>query len=184
MLERVSQHWWILLLRGIVAIALGIAALVLPGVTALVLALLFGAYALIDGVLAIAASVRMSHADKRWIWLLVEGIAGVLFGAGALAFPGISLLVLVTLIAVWALITGVAAISTAWQLRKMVAGEWFWILSGVISILFAGWIVFEPGAGVFAVVYLFGFYAILTGGAFVGLAFRLRTAHPTIAAQP
>jgi uncharacterized membrane protein HdeD (DUF308 family) len=171
-------------LRGIVAIALGVAAIWLPGVTALVLALLFGAYALVDGVLAIVASVRMSHAGRRWGWLLVEGIAGVIFGIGALAYPGISLLVLVMLMAVWALITGIAAINTAWQLRTMVAGEWLWILTGVLSIAFAVWVVFEPAAGVLAIVYLFAFYAILTGVTFVGLAFRLRSAQSAIAGRP
>jgi uncharacterized membrane protein HdeD (DUF308 family) len=183
MLERVSQHWWILLLRGIVALALGILAIALPGATALALALLFGAYALIDGVLAIVASVRMSHTDGRWGWLLFEGIAGVIFGLGALMFPGISLLVLVVLIAAWALLTGIASVSTAWRLRKTIAGEWLWMLSGIVSILFALWVVFEPAAGVFAVVYLFAFYAIFTGATFVGLAFRLRSAHPGVAAQ-
>jgi uncharacterized membrane protein HdeD (DUF308 family) len=179
MLERVTQHWWILLLRGIVSLALGILAILLPGLTAVALALLFGAYALIDGVLAIAAALRMSHAGGRWIWLLTEGIAGVVFGVAALVYPGISLLVLVVLIAAWAFVTGAAAITTAWQLRKMVAGEWFWILSGALSIVFAVWVALQPIAGVLALVYIFAFYAILTGITFVGLSFRLRAARQT-----
>jgi uncharacterized membrane protein HdeD (DUF308 family) len=174
MLDRVTQHWWILLLRGALALILGILAITLPGVTAVALALLFGFYALIDGILAIAASLRMSHSGKPWGWLLVEGIAGVIFGIGALVFPGISLLVLVVLIAAWALVTGITAITTAWQLRKMIAGEWFWVLSGALSIVFAVWVALEPAAGIFALAYLFAFYALLTGVTFIGLALRLR----------
>ena len=63
----------------------------------------------------------------------------------------------------------------------MIAGEWFWTLSGAISIVFAGWVIFEPAAGVLAIVYLFAFYAILTGATFVGLSFRLRSTRSSVA---
>ena len=182
MLENVTRHWWILLLRGILAVLLGVLAIVLPGVTALALALLFGAYALIDGIFAVVAAIRMSHTDGRWGWLLAEGILGVIFGLAALAFPGITLLLLVFLVAAWAIVTGITAISTAWRIRKLIAGEWLWILVGALSVLFGILVAFEPSYGLFAVVYTFAFYAILTGVTFIGLSFRLRSTTPATGA--
>jgi uncharacterized membrane protein HdeD (DUF308 family) len=176
MLETVARHWWILLLRGILALLLGVLALIVPGVTALALALLFGAYALIDGIFAIVAAIRMSKTAGRWGWLLAEGIAGAIFGIAALAFPGITLLFLIYIVAAWAILTGASAITTAWRVREHVKGEWLWILAGLLSIVFGLLVIFEPAYGLFAVVYTFAFYAILTGVTFIGLSLRLRRA--------
>ena len=176
MLETISRHWWILLSRGILAVLLGALALAVPGLTALALALLFGAYALIDGVFAIVASIRMSHAGTKWEWLLAEGILGVLFGIAAMTFPEITLLLLVYIVAAWAIVMGITAISTAMRVRQSIAGEWLWIGLGIISVLFGLLVAFEPVYGVFVVVYTFAFYAILTGVTFVALSLRLRSA--------
>jgi len=178
MIETVARHWWMLLVRGIVAIILGVLAVSLPGVTALALALLFGAYALVDGIVAIAHALRMARTGERWGWLLAEGVLGVLFGIAALAFPGITLLLLVYIVAGWAIVTGVTAITTAWRVRATITGEWLWMLVGVLSVVFGIAVACEPAAGLFAVVYTIAFYAILTGITFVGLAFRLRPAAP------
>jgi uncharacterized membrane protein HdeD (DUF308 family) len=176
MLETVARHWWIVLIRGIFAVLLGCIALAVPAVTALALALLFGAYALVDGLVAIVASFRMSGSGATRGWLAAEGVLGVLFGIAALTFPGITLLLLVYIVAGWAIVTGVTAISTAWRVRKEISGEWLWMLVGALSIVFGILVVFEPGAGLFAVVYTFAFYALLTGIAFIGLSLRLRSA--------
>lgn len=182
MLQQVSSQWWILLLRGLLAIALGVAALLFPAAMALAIALLFGAYALIDGIIAIVASLRMAHPDGHWWWLLVEGIIGVVFGAAALVWPAISLLALVFLMAFWALATGVTAITTAWRLRTVVRGEWLWIVGGILSIVFGVAVLLAPGFGALALVLIFAWYAIFFGIAFVGIAFRLRSHRTTSAA--
>lgn len=174
MLDRIAQHWWVLLIRGILALALGIIAIFFVGSTAIALAILFGIYALVDGVIAIVAATRMNHADHRWGWLLAEGIIGVIAGVAALAFPLMALIALVFLMGAWAIITGVTGITTAWRLRRVITGEWLWIAAGILSILFGIIVFLQPAAGVFALVYLFAFYAILTGVTFIGLAFRLR----------
>lgn len=175
MLQAVSAQWWILLVRGLVAIALGVIALLFPAAMALAIALLFGAYALVDGIIAIVASLRMSHAEGRWWWLLVEGIIGVVFGIAALVWPAISLLALVYLMAFWALATGITAITTAWRLRTVVHGEWLWIAGGIVSIVFGLGILLAPGLGALALVVVFAWYAIFFGIAFIGVAFRLRS---------
>lgn len=174
MLHAVSAQWWILLVRGLLAIALGIIALLFPAAMALVIALLFGAYALVDGIIAIAAALRMSHAEGRWWWLLVEGIIGVAFGIAALVWPAISLFALVYLMAFWALATGITAITTAWRLRSVVRGEWLWIAGGIVSIVFGVGILLAPGLGALALVVVFAWYAIFFGIAFIGVALRLR----------
>jgi uncharacterized membrane protein HdeD (DUF308 family) len=176
MIETVARHWWLLLLRGILAIILGVIAISVPGVTALALALIFGAYALLDGIFAVVAALRMSKTSPRWGWLLAEGILGIIFGIVALAFPGITLLLLVFILAGWAIITGATAISTAWRVRKEIRGEWLWIAVGTLSVIFGILVAFEPAYGLLAVVYTFSFYAILTGVTFIGLALRLRSA--------
>ena len=173
-MQNVAKHWWVLLIRGIVALALGIFALAVPGATALALAILFAAFALVDGIATIVAATRMSRDGSRWGWLLGGGIIGVLFGAAALFFPGVALFYLVILIAAWAIVTGIAEIVTAWRLRDTIKGEWLWILAGALSIVFGIVVCFEPLTGVFFLVYMFSFYMILAGISFIGLAFRLR----------
>ena len=183
MLERVTAHWWVLLLRGILSIAVGVIAIAVPGVTAIALALLFAAYALISGIASIVAAIRTSHAEgTHWVWLLAGGIISVLFGATALIVPGIALLYLVFLIAAWAVITGVTEIMTAWRLRDAITGEWLWIIAGAFSIIFGIIVALEPAAGIFVVVYIFAFYAMLAGVTFVGLSLRLRARHARSAA--
>ena len=127
MLERMAAHWWMLLLRGNLALALGLFAFAVPGATAYALAIIFATFALFDGIGAIVAAVRMKHADGKWGWLLSGGILSVLFGLVAVVFPGIALLSLDLLIAAWAILTGIAEIVTAWRLRAAIKGEWLWI---------------------------------------------------------
>jgi uncharacterized membrane protein HdeD (DUF308 family) len=178
MLHVVSAQWWILLLRGVLAVALGVFALFAPAAAALAIAFVFGAYALIDGIIAIGAALRMSHAEGRWWWLLAEGIIGVIFGIAALVWPAISLLALVYLMAFWAIATGLTAITTAWRLRKVVHGEWLWIAGGIVSVIFGLTIIPAPGWGVLALVAIFAWYAIFFGIAFIGVALRLRAHRP------
>jgi uncharacterized membrane protein HdeD (DUF308 family) len=162
------------LIRGILALALGIAMPLFPGAAIVALAILFGAYAFVDGVVAIAAAVRMNHADANWVWLLVAGVIGI--GAGIVTFlwPGITVLWLVYLFASWAILTGVLSIATAIRLRSVVANEWLMILLGVVSVAAGIIIFFVPVAGVLAIVWTISIYAILAGVLFLGLAFRLR----------
>lgn len=170
-----TRNWWALLLRGFVAILFGILTFILPGITLTSLVLLFGAYALVDGVFAAVAALRSSRNTKRWWALLVEGIFGI--GAGVLTFvwPGITALFLLYLIAVWAIVTGIFEIGTAVRLRKEITGEWLLALSGVASVLFGLVLALRPGVGALAVVWMIGAYAIVFGALFLALAFRLRS---------
>jgi uncharacterized membrane protein HdeD (DUF308 family) len=184
MIARLSSHWWLFLVRGILALALGILMPLFPGAAIYTLAILFGAYAFVDGVVAIAAAVRSNHADGNWIWLLAEGVLGVIVGVITFFYPGITALWLVYLFAAWALLTGVLAIATAIRVRQSVAGEILTILLGVLSIVAGIVIFFVPAAGVVAIAWTIGVYAFLAGIFLIGLAFRLRRINQHTGATP
>lgn len=168
-----TGSWWAMVLRGIAAIAFGILAFVWPGITLAALVFLWGAYALVDGIFAVAAGIKSHGEYKRWWLVLIEGILGILAGIVAFVMPGITALVLLILIAVWAIVTGVVEIAAAIQLRKMIRGEWMLALAGVFSILFGVLMFLNPAAGALSVVWLIGAYAVVFGALLVALGVRL-----------
>ena len=170
--QGVADHWWVFALRGAAAIVFGILAFIWPGVTLAFLILLWGAYALIDGVLGLVASFRTGQ-DHRWA-LLIEGIVGIAAGIITFAWPGLTALVLLYIIAAWSLVTGILEIVGAIRLRKVIENEWWMAISGALSILFGIILFVAPGAGALALVWLIAAYAIVFGVILLALAFRLR----------
>jgi uncharacterized membrane protein HdeD (DUF308 family) len=175
LLHALADNWWLLLLRGIAAIALGILAFFWPGLTLLTLIFLWGVYAVADGVFALWAAVsgRGGEIAPRW-WLAVVGLAGIVAGVLAFAWPGVTALVLLLFIAAWAIVTGMLQIWGAIRLRKEIEGEWLLVLSGLLSIAFGAVLIAWPGAGALAVVWLIGWFSILAGCIYVALALRLK----------
>ncbi|MGE5570401.1 MAG: HdeD family acid-resistance protein [Rhodospirillales bacterium] len=171
----IARNWWSMLIRGIAAVVFGILALSWPGKTFALLVVLFGAFALVHGIAAIAGAVRKSRGQERWGGLLLEGIVGVAAGIIAFAWPAITGLALVLLISAWALITGITEITAAIRLRRYIRGEWRLVLSGVISIILAAFLFASPAAGAVAIALAVGIYAIIFGVLEIALAFRLRT---------
>jgi uncharacterized membrane protein HdeD (DUF308 family) len=169
-----TRNWWALAIRGLLAIVFGILAFALPSATLAALVLLFGAYAIADGVFAIIAAVKASGGARRWWWLVLEGILSI--GVGVLTFvmPEITALFLLYLIAFWAILTGVFEIAIAIRLRKEITGEWLMALGGIASVLFGALLVLFPGAGALAVIWWIGAYAIVFGALLLALAFKLR----------
>jgi uncharacterized membrane protein HdeD (DUF308 family) len=176
MLDLLSRHWWLLVLRGVCAIAFGVLAFSWPGVTIQVLLICFGAYMLADGVFTVVAAVRGRAHTEHWVLLLGEGLLGI--GVGILTWiaPVIAGIALLMYIAAWALVTGVLEITAAIRLRREVEGE-FWLgLAGVLSLLLGILLLFFPLAGAVAVVWTMAAYAVAFGTVLVLLGFRVRGA--------
>jgi uncharacterized membrane protein HdeD (DUF308 family) len=169
-----AKNWWSLLIRGLVAISLGVLTVVNHGMKLGTLVLLFGCYALIDGLVSFAGIMRAAEGHERWASLLVEAVAGITVGAIALAWPSLSAMSLVYIIAAWALLTGLVEIAASVRLRRHVEGEWLLALSGVASLVLGILILALPLAGPLAIAYWVGAYAFVFGGLLVGLGFRLR----------
>jgi len=173
MVHALAKNWWLLLLRGVAAIIFGVLAFAWPGVTLLTLILFYGAFALVDGVLAIIAAITGGAPGSRW-WLAVVGLLGIAAGLVTFLTPGLTALVLLLFIAGWAIATGVLQIIGAIKLRKEIDNEWLLILGGIVSVLFGVCMMLAPGAGALALVWVIGAYSVVTGVIFVALAFRLR----------
>jgi uncharacterized membrane protein HdeD (DUF308 family) len=180
MLHTLVKNWWALALRGFFAVLFGILTFLLPGITLVTLVLLFGAYALADGIFNVIAFFRV--ASHHWA-LLIEGVIGIIAGVLTFAWPAITAIVLLYLIAFWAIFTGVFEIVAGIRLRKVITNEWLMIVIGVLSLAFGVLILFAPGAGALAIVLWIGAYAVVFGIGLLALAFRLR-GHRHLIAQP
>jgi len=180
MFDLLSRYWWTLVVRGIFGIVFGVLALVWPGFTLVTLVILFGAYALVDGIFAIVGAIGgWGKRDDHWL-LLLEGLLGV--GIGILTFraPGITAVVLLMYIAAWALATGVLEIVGAIRLRKEIKGEFWLILSGIASIVFALLLMIFPVGGALSLLWLISSYAIVFGVMLIASGLKLRglRSHP------
>jgi uncharacterized membrane protein HdeD (DUF308 family) len=169
------RSWWVLALRGVIAILFGVLALFWPDLTLLVLVALFAAYALLSGIVSIAGAARNRRSDDNWWMLLLLGLVGIAAGIIAIVHPGLTALVLVLLIGANALVTGVLDIAAAIRLRKIIRNEWLLVLNGIASLVFGVMVFLFPEAGALAIVWLVSLYALVTGVLMIGLGLRLRS---------
>jgi uncharacterized membrane protein HdeD (DUF308 family) len=173
MVHALAKNWWMLLLRGIAAIIFGVLVFAWPGVTLLTLIWFYGAFVLVDGVLAIIAAIAGGAPAPRW-WLAIVGLLGIAAGLLTFLMPGLTALVLLFFIAGWAIATGVFQIIGAIKLRKEIDNEWLLVLSGIVSVLFGVGMMLAPGAGALALLWVIGAYAVITGVLIIALSFRLK----------
>jgi uncharacterized membrane protein HdeD (DUF308 family) len=173
MLVVLAGNWGLLLLRAVLSIAFGLIALLMPGPTLAALILLFGAYALVDG--AVALFVAIGHRGEAGFWtLLFVGVAGIAAGVLTFFYPGLTAIVLLAVIASWAIVTGLLAIAFAIALRREMTGEWALATSGALSIAFGVLLIIQAQTGLLALVWLIGIYALASGIALIPLSLRLR----------
>jgi uncharacterized membrane protein HdeD (DUF308 family) len=179
MLHALAKCWWLLLLRGIAAILFGVLAFAWPGLTLVTLVLLYGAFALVDGVISLIAAFSGSAKPVPTWWLVVVGVLGIAAGVVTFVWPGITAILLILFIGAWAFVHGIFEIIGAIQLRKEIDNEWMLILGGVLSVAFGLIVLFAPGAGALALIWVIAAYSIIFGITFVALALRLRKdSHP------
>jgi uncharacterized membrane protein HdeD (DUF308 family) len=174
MAKSLSQNWWLVVLRGLLAILFGALAFVWPAITWLTLIVMFGVYAIIDGIIAIVSGLSRTKESPRWWTFLVEGLLGIGAGIVALVWPGVTSLVLIYMIASWALITGILEIAAAIRLRNEISNEWVLGLGGLVSIALGVLLFFQPAAGGLAIIWTIAVYALIFGVLLVILGFRLR----------
>lgn len=165
------RHGWALLVRGIVAILFGIVALIWPAITLIVLVSLFGAFALVDGIFSVIAAISARGYDN-WGWLLVGGLIGIIIGIITFFWPGITALILLDLIAIWAILTGIFDFVVAFAFYQPAGREILLIIAGVLSLLFAAILLFRPVAAALGLVWVIGVYAIALGILWIIRAFR------------
>jgi len=175
LLSALADYWWLLLLRGLAAIAFGVLAFIWPGLTLVTLTLVWGAYALADGILALWAALAATGGDagRRW-WLALGGVVSILAGLVAFFYTGMTALVLLMFIAAWAIIIGVVLIWGAIELRKILDDAWLIGLNGALAVAFGVLLFARPGTGALAVVWMIGWFAVVFGILHIALAFRLR----------
>ncbi|SRR5579883_1169851 len=173
---RLSRNWWLLLLEGLLSVALGVYALTRPHITLLALIIVWGVFALANGVAEVFRAFGGARDGQRaWGWQLAAGLVGIVAGLAILRWPGLSALFVLYLVAIWAVITGIVNIVHAIAGREALPHAWLVALGGIVSVLF-GIVMFAwPHVGLLTLVYLVGIYAIVYGVIACVTAFRLRS---------
>lgn len=176
--QLLSRFWWLLLLRGALAILFGISAFAWPGLTLVTLVMLFAAFAFVDGIFDVVHAVSHRKEIEHWGLMLIEGLFGIAFGILAFKSPELTTLIggviVAFYMATWAIVTGAMRIAMAVRLRKEIEGEWLLALSGAVSILFGIVIMARPAAGALAMLYFVAAWAILHGAILIALAVKAR----------
>jgi uncharacterized membrane protein HdeD (DUF308 family) len=177
MLDVIAHGWWMLLIRGLAAIAFGLLPFFWPGITLLVLIILFAAHAVVDGTMAIVLALQLRKHDPStpWLAVLLLGIVSVAAGIMAVAWPALTAAVLLFVIAGWAIARGVLEVVAAVHFRKVIDNEWFLGLGGVLSVLFGVCLIAWPAAGLLSLMWLVGSFSIAFGVLMCLVAIRLRS---------
>lgn len=174
MVHQLARNWGWIVFRGVAAILFGVLAFAWPSLTLGVLVVIWGAYALSDGLLSLVAAFKIKDAGKPMWPLVVVGLLGIAAGVLTFVWPGMTALVLLSFIAAWALITGVFQVVAAIRLRKVISNEWLLAISGVLSMAFGVLMLARPAAGALAVIWIIGWYATLFGVTLVMLGLRIK----------
>lgn len=174
MLGLVARDWWVFAIRGIAALVFGVLAFIWPETTLTVLVFLFGAYVLVDGASLLVALARGEAVARRHAWAVgIMGVLGIVAGVVTFAWPGLTALSLLYLVALWAIAMGTFQVVAAIVLRRELEGEFWMALGGVASIVFGAFLIVSPGAGLLSLVWLVGLWTVVFGVSSLGLAHRL-----------
>jgi uncharacterized membrane protein HdeD (DUF308 family) len=173
--KTIRDHWWVLLIRGIIGIIFGALFLFYPEASLVAFIYLFGAYAFVDGIFAAIQALRLGVHSDRWWPLLFEAIVGIAVGIVFFRFTGLSAVAIAFTIAVWAIATGIFEIVAAFRFEGGGGAPWLLGLGGVLSIIVGVIFAIAPGPALLAYVWVIGIYAIIFGVMLIVWAFRLRT---------
>jgi uncharacterized membrane protein HdeD (DUF308 family) len=167
------SNWDMILVRGILAILFGIVTLLMPGISLIVLVVLFGVYALLDGIIRSIVAIKDRKEYPDWWLMLLAGLVSIAAGVATFVWPGITTVSLFYVIVAWAIGTGIFEVFYAIRFRKEIEGEWLLVLGGILSVVFGILLIARPIAGALAVLWMIGVYAIAYGVLLIVQAFRL-----------
>jgi uncharacterized membrane protein HdeD (DUF308 family) len=169
-----SRSWWLITLRGVLAVIFGLIALIVPAATILALVLLFSAYMIVDGVFAIYAAIRAGRRQESWGLLLVQGLASLAAGIVAFVWPDLTVLAFVLLIGAWAMVSGCIMFAAAFTTER---GRWWLALGGAVASLYGVMMIVAPLAGAVVLTWWLGAFALVFGVSLIVLSWRLRSHH-------
>lgn len=183
MVHTLVKNWWAVALVGVLAVILGIFSFASPAMTLATMVAVFGAFALFSGIVQLVAGLRQdpaAHDDApSRTWLIVAGAIGIIAGLVTFFYPGTTLVTLYTVIAVWAILSGLAQVATAIVHRHELSHTWLVALGGVVSIVLGGYLLARPVIGMVALAYAIGIYAIAHGLAMIAASVPLKRLHDT-----
>ena len=178
----VRALWWLVLLRGVLAVVFGLYALFAPASALLALVFVYGFYAIMDGVAALAVGFR-HRSTSHWGWHVVQGVVSLLAGVVALFWPGPTIFALVLIIGVWSIVLGGTEIVEAFTARKHGSSSWVWLLvGGIVGVVFGVTLIASPAAGALTLLWVIGLFALVFGVVHVVWAFRLRRMSKAVSA--
>ena len=181
-IRSISSNWWAFIIKGFLALIFSVLAFIMPVTAILALAIVFGAFALADGIFGIIASVRKIRKGNRWGWLIFSAIISILAGIAVIVSPLIATVAIAsflwTSISFWSIFVGISEIITALRLRKEIKGELWMILSGLFSVILGAIILWmfitQPENVLLASGWLLGINAFLSAMTYFFLGFKLK----------
>ena len=181
-IRSISSNWWAFIIKGFLALIFSVLAFIMPATAILALAIVFGAFALADGIFGIIASVRKIRKGNRWGWLIFSAIISILAGIAVIVSPLIATVVIASFlwasISFWSIFVGISEIITALRLRKEIKGELWMIFSGLFSVILGAIILWmfitQPENVLLASGWLLGINAFLSAMTYFFLGFKLK----------
>ena len=180
--EALARNWWLIALRGVLGVIFGVIALVMPVATILALVLLFSAYMVVDGAIAIYAAIRAARKQEGWGFLLFQGIASLAAAAIAFMWPGLTVVAFVLLIAAWSIVSGCLMLAAAMRTEQ---ARWWLVLGGAAALLYGFLMIVAPLSGAVVLTWWLGAFALVFGAALIILSLKLRSRYsgrPAVAA--
>ena len=176
-----SKSWWLFLLKGILALSIGLIALIKPTIAFTSLVFILGIYMIIEGLIKIFGGLKASSKNSFfWVWLLISGAVSTAMGIFTFLNPTVTAITLIYFIAGWAVLAGIAEITTAIRLQRVINGESWYLVSGILSFIFGAIVFLKPSVGILSFTLFFGFYALTAGILHIYLSTRLWMRHVRI----
>jgi len=181
MQDSMTHRWTVVLTRGLVGIAFGVLAMAWPEETVTVLVVLWGCWALVDGIAMLLATWVVPGTAPK-VFALLAGLVALFIAFFAIARPGVAAATITWFIGVWLVVRGVLEIVEAFSTSAL-SGRWALVAGGLLDLLIGVLFMLNPGTAILGIAWLLGLLALLWGCVAVGMAFFVRKAAPPAGAD-